>query len=49
MRGLAVLAERLAVIAGHDDQRRPTVGSHIVEQRRKRRVGRRDLTVVQTG
>ena len=45
VRLLAVLAKRLSVIAGDDDDRRPRGIAHIVEKRRERRVGRRDLAV----
>ena len=46
VRLLAVLAKRLSMIAGDDDDRRPRGIAHIVEKRRERRVGRRYLAVV---
>ncbi len=46
VRLLAVIAERFAVVAGHDDERRAIRCPHIVEQRRYRRVGRRDFAVI---
>ena len=46
MRELSVIAEALAVIAGDDDQRGAILRAKIVEQRCKRRIGRRNLAVV---
>ena len=46
VRFLAVIAEPLSMVAGHDDERRPARVPHVVQQRRQRRVGGRHFAVV---
>ena len=46
MRSFAVIAERLAVVAGDDDQDRPVPFPHVVKERGERRVGGGHLAVV---
>src|SRR5437660_7874746 len=46
MRLFAVIAERLAVVARDDDERRLIRGANLVEERRERGIGRGHFTVV---